>query len=182
VKRSRRLAGAVGGLLGLQAAAVGIYWLHDRSVAEPAPSQLQVERVQFSPAPPLEVEAPDGTKVQLSELRGRPLILHFWATWCAPCVDELPEVLSLAAALDPNDAQVLAVSVDESWSNIETFFSGAVPKEVVRAAKPEQVATFSGNLLPRTFVLNAAGQQAFRALGARRWDPPQVRDLLRTLD
>src|SRR5690349_952357 len=59
-----------------------------------------------------------GHMVSLSQQRGHPVLLNFWATWCPPCVDEVPSLEDLASRLRGTDLRMLAVSVDDSWDPI----------------------------------------------------------------
>lgn len=72
------------------------------------------------PAPDFEWVAPDGRTVRLSSLRGRPVVMNFWATWCEPCKAEMP-LLDAAAASDPTTT-FLAVDLDEDGVKIRSFF------------------------------------------------------------
>jgi cytochrome c biogenesis protein CcmG/thiol:disulfide interchange protein DsbE len=178
VTRPGRIGWAVLALIVLQGMALGAYLAIESRKASPSGERaIEVEPVSHAPAPPLEIERADGSKRVLSELQGHPIVLHFWATWCAPCVRELPGVLALADDFDDGEAVVLAVSLDENWRNIETYFSGAVPRTVWRARSGEQAGAFPGTL-PRTYLLDSAGEFTFRALGAREWHAAEVRDLL----
>ena len=70
----------------------------------PAPSE---------PAPDFTVQRLDGSVVRLSDFRGRYVLLDFWATWCAPCILEIPELNTLYAGQDSSNFQILAISLDE---------------------------------------------------------------------
>ena len=61
--------------------------------------------------------------MSLNQQRGHPVLLNFWATWCPPCVDEVPSLEDLARRLDGTDMRMLAVSVDDDWDTIRRFFA-----------------------------------------------------------
>jgi peroxiredoxin len=65
------------------------------------------------PAPEFDLERTDGSRVRLVDLRGRFVLLDFWATWCPPCVAEIPELNAVWERVQGRDVEVLAVSVDE---------------------------------------------------------------------
>lgn len=60
---------------------------------------------------------------QFSSIKGTPIIFHFWATWCGPCVQELPELIELAKKVRPKGYALVAVAVDDDWKTVESFFS-----------------------------------------------------------
>lgn len=141
---------------------------HSRTTTAKADERFSVTRSTQTVAPPLTLERRDGAPVKLELYRGQVVVLHFWSTWCSPCVDELPDLLRFGDELESSRVRVLAVSVDESWESIDTFFDQEVPKNVVRASK-EEVRMFPGSTLPRSFFIDPQGVLAFEALGARRW-------------
>lgn len=107
----------------------------------------------------------------------RPTLVHFWATWCKPCREELPELLALAADAH-GGVDVVAVSVDETWAVIDHFFDGRVPTSVVRASHDEVRAAFGVETLPASFLVDPAGVVRFRFAGAQAWSSPSAREWL----
>lgn len=115
----------------------------------------ELTRWEGRPAPELTVTATDGTTIRLSELRGRGVIVDFWATWCGPCVREIPHLQRLAGE-HPQDLVIVGVS-SESPQTIETFVrSNKVDYPVGTAATvpPPFDAVFA---LPTTFFINRQG-------------------------
>ena len=115
------------------------------------------------------MQRPDGTALRLRELRGRPLILHFWASWCPPCRDELPALLAYAAA---GEIDVLAVSVDPGWEAVTRSLGAPLPSVVARADGEAVAAAFGVRSLPVSFVLDRAGVLRLRLDGPRDWAAP----------
>ena len=91
--------------------------------ADPAPSgsaqTSTIPRVGET-APDFELTTYDNRKIRLSELRGSPILVNFWATWCGPCRIEMPAIQSQFARFAP-DLKVLAVNYDETPEQIESF-------------------------------------------------------------
>lgn len=124
-------ARAVIALLLAQALAVGIYlWVERGRERKLVP--FRVERLS-GPAPEIEMSRPDGTSLSLASLRGRKVLLHFWATWCPPCRVEIPELLELAEELE-DEITMLAITVDEGWGPVREFFGARIPPQVVSAS------------------------------------------------
>lgn len=72
-------------------------------------------------APDFEISTPDGTRVRLSELRGRPVVMNFWARWCTSCLSEMPELQSLQAERGTDTFTVLAVNAGETPDQAQEF-------------------------------------------------------------
>lgn len=153
---------------GAQAGAYGVYRLvqHARDTPETDVS-FELEAASGR-APEIELTRPDGTTVILSELRGRVVVLHFWATWCAPCARELPGLLAFADDVASTGVTVLAVSLDDSWKNVSTFLGGSVPESVVRAGG-DAARLYGVGPIPQTFLVRPNGEVAFAARGPRDW-------------
>lgn len=100
-------------------------------------------------------------------------LLHVWATWCAPCRDERPDLLEAARAAG---VPLVAVSVDENPASLSIFFRGGVPAEVVR--DPSIAATTDVRELPATFRVED-GRLVERIDGAREWSSAGARTWLR---
>lgn len=118
--------------------------------------------------PPLFVvkDATDPTPIALAGPRKKPMLLHLWASWCGPCVAELPSLLALGrrGAFD-----VVAVSVDDRWPDVVRFFEGRIPAEVVWDPKVTLEPTLGVRSLPTTFLVDTAGRVRTRLNGAQDW-------------
>ena len=84
---------------------------------DPVPAVLQNRE-----APDFQLPDASGKMVSLSAQRGHPVLVNFWATWCPPCVEEVPSMEDLARRLEKTDIRMLAVSVDDSWDAVRQFF------------------------------------------------------------
>lgn len=88
-----------------------------RSAGEPA----LVPEVS-SPAPAFDLQTPQGTKVSLSDQRGRPVLVNFWATWCGPCLLEMPLIQKYQDRY-PDKFRVLAVNDDEASADVQAYIA-----------------------------------------------------------
>lgn len=109
------------------------------------------------PAPDFEWVAPDGQVQRLSSLRGRTVLVNFWATWCKPCLEEMP-ALDRAAAADPKLA-VLAMDLDESAEKVDGFFASYGLERVVPILDVGKRVTLRYGVvsLPSTFFVGPDG-------------------------
>jgi thiol-disulfide isomerase/thioredoxin len=138
------------------------------------------ERLSSAPALGLVLLRPNGTRRTLAELRGQPVLLHFWATWCPPCRAELPGLLELGHELQrAGELQLVALSVDSDWAAVREFFGGRLPPEVSRDAAGSAAAHYDVSTLPDTYLLDAAGSVRLRFNGTRDWRSELARDTLR---
>jgi thiol-disulfide isomerase/thioredoxin len=143
-------------------------------------------------APPITLERPDGTPLPLGELKGRVLFVNFWATWCPPCVEEMPSMLALGRELTskyPDRFRMVAVSVDEGWPEVVQFFRGALPAEALVARDRDLAATKAyycaarGSCpenfkFPETYIVDADGKVVAYMVGPRDWTDPAARRVL----
>ncbi len=139
---------------------------------------LRVERLD-RPAPALTMLRADGAMQSLAELQGRPVLLHFWATWCAPCRVELPKLLALGRELTKDGhGSVLAVAVEDDWPAVRRFLGGTIPPEVVALKADVADRLYDVSTLPDTYLVDAAGHLRLRFRGARDWQDPALRALV----
>ncbi len=106
-------------------------------------------------------------KTRRIEPGGRTLMLHFWATWCPACRDEIPHLLALAKK---SDIEVLAIPVSDEWHAIKNFFDGPIPETVLRSPGDALSKSFEVEDLPHTIVVGADGRAVERLVGPRDWD------------
>jgi protein-S-isoprenylcysteine O-methyltransferase Ste14/thiol-disulfide isomerase/thioredoxin len=135
------------------------------------------ERAAFAPPfPPLELQRTDGSVVRTESLRGKPLLLHFWASWCPPCRDELPGLLELER--DAANPRIVALSLDNDWAAVRQFFGGPIPSAVLRDPSGTLAKRYEIGTLPDTYLLDGDGVPALRFAGAREWRGAGARAVL----
>ncbi len=173
-RRRRRAASLLAAVLGLAAAlpAAG----HD-------PSQHGLRMVVFDPpfpAPAFVAAALGGGERRLADFRGRLVLLNFWATWCPPCVEEMPSMEALHQAYRTRGFTVLAVSSDADGARAVAPFVEklGVTFPVLLDPSGEVAARYGARNLPVSFLLDAEGRVVAAAQGARDWASPQAREVV----
>ncbi|MFZ0743022.1 MAG: TlpA disulfide reductase family protein [Terracidiphilus sp.] len=137
------------------------------------PAQLNLRAPDFTVA--------DGTNtVHLASYRGQVVLLNFWASWCAPCVEELPSLLQLHHD-DPN-LVVLAVSIDEDPDAYSNFIRRRhVDLITVRDPSQSAASLFHTDMWPETYVIDRKGVIRRKFIGATDWSDPEIREYLKSL-
>lgn len=107
-------------------------------------------------APPLRLPTLDGDLVDLADLRGRPVVLNFWATWCGPCRAEMPLLTSWAAGRD--DVVVLTVSTDRDPRPVRRWRDDLEPATTILLADAATQRAWGVSTLPTTVVVDAEGK------------------------
>jgi len=127
-------------------------------------------------APELKLPSRDGKAVDLASYRGRVVVLNFWATWCPPCVAEMPSLERMHKALSGEGLAVVAVSVDEDEAALTAFVNKAGITFPVLRDPGGAVATgsFKTTGYPETFVIDARGVIQETYVGPAEWDTPEA--------
>ena len=134
--------------------------------------------------PPFELAGPEGEPVALAERRGRVVMLNFWASWCAPCIEELPSLDRLATTLADEPFELIAVNMGDSPEAMAAFLDRlALDPGFTIALDVDGDVTRDWGLFayPTTVLLDAEGQAVRVRYGATDWDAPEVIELIRSL-
>ena len=167
--RNRRL------LLGATAAGAtllgaGVAWWRNPAPAELAQADLVTEPVEGLWS--MQWDTPQGDRLSMQSFRGRPLLLNFWATWCAPCVEELPLINDFYRQNKANGWQVLGLAIDKPAA-VQGFLK-KIPLDFsvgMAGLAGAELARGLGNAtggLPFTVVLGAQGAVLYRKMGQLR--------------
>lgn len=120
------------------------------------------------------------TSVHLANYRGQVVLLNFWATWCEPCVVELPSLLQLHR--DQPSLAILAVSIDEDSAAYSRFLARrGVNLITVRDPSQSAARLFHTEMWPETYVIDRKGVIRRKFVGAQDWSSPEIRAYLKTL-
>jgi cytochrome c biogenesis protein CcmG/thiol:disulfide interchange protein DsbE len=114
-----------------------------------------------------------GPKVSLRSLRGRPVLVSFFATWCPPCVEEAPSLEELARRLGDN-ATVAIVSVDEDLNALKKFYAKGSQAIVVRDESRKVPESFGTSKFPESFLIDGSGKVRYAFINKRDWSLPEA--------
>lgn len=140
------------------------------------PPEGQAGIPKLSAEKSLPVFTRDGAKVNLSKLKGKIVLVHFWATWCPPCVDELPELDRFWQRYKSNPGIALySVSVDDDWQAIDTFRKQH-PFDLPLYRDPDSKTAhkFGTTKFPETYIADRNGKVLYHLAQAIDWDSPEV--------
>jgi peroxiredoxin len=123
----------------------------------------------------------DGTAtVHLANYHGRVVLLNFWATWCAPCIEEMPSLLALHH--DQPDLVILAVSVDEDADAYSRFLlRHHVDLITVRDPDEKAARLYHSKMWPETYVIDRQGIIRAKFVGSQDWSSAEMRAYLKSL-
>ena len=137
-----------------------------------------------APAPDAGFTAEDGTPARLSDFRGRPLLVNFWATWCAPCRQEMPSLDALQAAYADTPFRVMTIATGRSpLPAIDRFFAETGVSHLPRHRDPDMALARSMGVLglPVSVLIDAEGREVARLIGDADWASPEAHALVEAL-
>lgn len=147
--------------------------------APTAPTQKLDRSHKGEAAPAIAFTGPDGKPVTLAAFRGKPVLLNLWATWCAPCVAEMPTLDAAAKRLDGRVA-VLTVSQDlDGAAKVGPFFAARKFAALKPYLDPKLGLSLAYRAsLPTTILLDSTGHEVWRMTGGNAWDTPDATKLI----
>ena len=123
-----------------------------------------------------------GNPARLADLRGKVVVLNFWATWCPPCVEEMPSLNRLQRQIAPQGGVVLGVSVDEDAAAYQKFLTDhQISFPTYRDPSKQISARYGTFMYPETYIINREGRIARKIIGPQNWDSPELVDYLQNL-
>ena len=135
------------------------------------------------PAPNFQLRDMNGRTMSLSELRGKVVLLNFWATWCGPCRVEMPAMERLYRAYDRKDFEILAVSTDAQGVAVTRPFQeeNKLTFPILHDSDFRVGLSYGARTLPMTFMVDRQGIVRQHIFGARDWEAPEAHQLIEML-
>jgi thiol-disulfide isomerase/thioredoxin len=160
-------------IFAVAAAAAGTVWIKSLVPPDSPAGSLQF----LSAAPELPIFDRAGQKTNLAAEKDHLMIVHFWATWCPPCVEEIPALTKFWQQYKGrSDIALYTVSVDKNWKNVDDFLK-KTPSDLPLYHDPGEATArrFGTTQYPETYIVNRAGRVLFRMQGAVDWSNPEFR-------
>ena len=144
----------------------------------------------IDPAPSTKIQAIGSAPVDLTQLRGRVVLLNFWASWCLPCVYEMPSLDRLAATADPSRLRIVAIAIDrDGAATVMPFLRehglthlaiGLDPDQRLGSLSTDHVSVGALPLwgLPITYIIDKHGDVVGYITGAAEWDSQKAQAFL----
>lgn len=134
-----------------------------------------------TPAPDFTFSGPDGADVTMAAFEGRPVLVNLWATWCGPCIVEMPTLDTIAGDYAKSGLAVLPISQDAGEAaSVDAFFKARKLKHLQLYRDPENQFGFhyATGLLPTTVLYDTDGKEVARVVGAMDWAGEEARALM----
>lgn len=135
-------------------------------------------------APNLDLQGLDGSRHRLSEHLGKVVIINFWATWCPPCIAEMPTLQDVWDLLHDDNFEVLAVNVGEDEETVRRFADQFEPKlgfPILLTTDPSIMQTWGIQGMPTSHIIDTRGRIAYTEVGAREFSHEHIVSRLREL-
>ena len=131
--------------------------------------------LQGAQAPDFALKDSEGEIVRLSDYRGNLVFLNFWATWCGPCIEELPAMMELNQAFAGRRFEMLGISFDTSWDDVNGYldehgFELSTVLDPGQSMRQEYRTTG----VPETFLVDGNGTVVKKYIGAMPWSAPNM--------
>lgn len=158
-----------------------LYWLaigspHVHSVGVPS-AQAAEKKSKALVAPPFSLPNINGKTVSLSDYKGKWVFVNFWATWCGPCVMEMPMLAKLHDTMKGQKFEMIAINtMEQTTPDLVKKFTkdNKIPFTVLLDNDSKIGKTYSVDSLPTTYVVTPTGDVYTRAIGMREWDSDEV--------
>jgi thiol-disulfide isomerase/thioredoxin len=142
-----------------------------------------LQRWTGGPTPPMRLKTLTGKELNLASFRGRTVIVNFWATWCEPCLAEMPSLQRLRDKLAQQGVEVVAVNLKENAARISPFVEKLdLTFPVVRDPDGALTRQWRVNVFPTSFIVGPDQRIAFVVRGGVEWDSARIESEVRRVN
>lgn len=124
--------------------------------------------------PAFSLSGVDGKEWTANSLSGKVWVVNFWATWCPPCIEEIPSMNKAWDILEPEGIGMLAINAGEDRAAVEEFLVKVPIDFPTLLGNMDSMPNWSARALPTTLVIDKSGKVVFEALGPREWDDAEL--------
>lgn len=123
----------------------------------------------------------NGTTVDFSNFKGKTIFLNFWATWCPPCIAEMPDIHNLYEKVHGDQMVFVMISQDRDFANALEFINRKEYQFPVYSLSSNLPKVYHSQSIPTTFIISPDGHIASKRMGMAKYDTKEFRDFLKTL-
>ncbi len=141
-----------------------------------------IRRAERAVAKEFTLPTPKGNKISVTDLRGKVILLNFWATWCGPCRTEMPSIERLYKKFKDKGLRVLAVDIMETADKVRGFMEEMeLTFPTVNDGDRKVTDLYRVHAIPTTHLIDKTGKIAGTAFGAREWDSDAAFEIIEQL-
>ena len=172
-------------IAGLMMVLIFSYWKERTSSPENAKKLGLLEQMEKTGIPEITKTTVDGGQVSTAAFRGKVVFINFWASWCEPCVAEVPSLIALMETF-PEQAELIAISEDNSAEDIQAFIK-AFPKikaaniHIIWDEDRQLMKTYHSERLPESFVVGKDGHLVKKVVGSINWHTADSEEFVKSL-
>lgn len=140
---------------------------------------LSVIRLSDYSPPDFTLRTLEGGSITLSDLKGKVVLINFWATWCPPCREEMPSLERLYRHYKYDKFTLLAVDIMERPETVKRFvkeYNLSFP--ILLDENGDVSLKYAANAIPTTYIIDKGGKAVGKAIGPRKWDGDHAKDLI----
>jgi thiol-disulfide isomerase/thioredoxin len=152
------------------------------SYAGPLEPPKGIRHYEIGKAPEFSLTDMDGEAFTLESARGKWVFLHFWASWCGPCREEMPAIQRMISTFDNDQFEIVLINTAEDEDTIFSFL-GEIGMDMNSLMDADGLVTekYKPRGLPTTILIDPDGNVQYQAIGGREWDKPQYINFLTQL-
>jgi len=152
------------------------------AVAKESALPFGIREYDIGQAPNFELADIDGEMFNLESTRGRWVFLHFWASWCGPCREEMPTIQALSENIDEDKLHFVLVNAAEDEDTIFKFLGIVAPNLTSMMDMDGQITEiWKPRGLPTTFLIDPEGRVRYQAVGGRDWHEKVYTEFIKSL-